>query len=163
MFRDTVLYHMDKYPLMEITDLVKLAFQNEFGPGHLILNPDNARMWLEREYNSVKGAGGEPTVDIGNGLVRVNLSAVDESCLEHLFDSFCRSARKIKGSVESFERKLDILRAMADDGVFPFTRDALDKYLTEYKEAGYPPVSHSESFRQNYKPSYRVVLRRLYE
>ena len=35
---------------------------------------------------------------------------------------------------------------------------SLDAYLEEYREAGYPMVSHSEQYRRSYNPAYRIVL-----
>lgn len=33
--------HASRYPRMEPTDAVKLVYQNEFGGGHLIRNPES--------------------------------------------------------------------------------------------------------------------------
>ena len=38
----------------------------------------------------------------------------------------------------------------------------LENYLEAYKEAGYPMVSHSEQYRQAYKPAYRIVLESIF-
>ncbi len=159
MLKQILIYHARRYPEMEPTDGVKLIYQNEFGPGHLIANRDNAR---NRLINEVKSASA-PLLsfeDIGNGLIRVFLTP--DTDIEALLDAFCKSAAEVKGSVEAFEEKLDILRAVASEGYFRFTPSQLDDYLAEYKKAGYPPVSHSQTYRDNYKPSYRVVLRRIY-
>jgi hypothetical protein len=39
----------------------------------------------------------------------------------------------------------------------------LEAYLSAYEMAGYPMVSHSETYRQNYRPAYRVVLQSLWQ
>ena len=56
--------------------------------------------------------------------------------------------------------KLEVLISLTADGVFTFDADALNAYLSEYKAAGYPAVSHSPEYRQAYNPAYRVILRR---
>jgi len=40
--------------------------------------------------------------------------------------------------------------------------EELEAYLEEYKRAGYPMVSHSEQYRQAYKPAYRIVLESIF-
>lgn len=35
-FKDIIIEHTKKYPQMQISDLVKLVFQSEFGGGHMI-------------------------------------------------------------------------------------------------------------------------------
>ena len=159
MLRDILICHAKRYPEMEPTDGVKLIYQNEFGPGHLIVNRDNARNWLVREIEAAPTPL-LPFEDIGNGLIRVFLTA--DTDIEALLDAFCKSADEVKGSIESFEEKLNILRQVTSEGNFKFSLSQLDDYLAEYKKVGYPPVSHSQTYRDGYKPSYRVVLRRLY-
>ena len=38
--------------------------------------------------------------------------------------------------------------------------EALEEYLREYEALGFPPVSHSEIYRQCYRPAYRVLQAR---
>ena len=46
--------HFYKYPKMQIQDAVKLLFQSEFGPGHLLSNTDYARKLLVDEIELTK-------------------------------------------------------------------------------------------------------------
>ena len=61
------------------------------------------------------------------------------------------------GSTAGFKAKLDTLKAVCTEGRFGFGTAELDEYLCEYEKAGFPPVSHSEAYRQAYKPSYRIM------
>jgi hypothetical protein len=70
---------------------------------------------------------------------------------------FIRSANEHAGSLEKFLEKLDVLRCLAAQGHFAFDGEALEAYLASYREAGYPPVSHSETYRQAYHPAYRII------
>ena len=153
--------HAKRYPLMQPCDAVKLIYQNEFGGGHLIRDEQACLNYLRREYADLEK---DPTVplyeDIGNGIVRVNLAAVREEALEQLGQDFIASAAKHKGSLDSFLNKLEVLHKLTTAGVFSFDLDALNAYLSEYKAAGYPAVSHSPEYRQAYNPAYRVILRR---
>ena len=153
-----LIAHAKRYPLMQPTDAVKLIYQNEFGGGHLIRDEQACLNYLRREYADLEKDQTAPLCeDIGNGIVRVNLTALKEEDLEQLGKAFIDSAAKHKGTMDSFLNKLEVLRKLANEGVFNFDTNALSSYLTEYKAAGYPAVSHSEQYRQAYKPAYRII------
>ncbi len=162
--REILIYHANKYPEMTPSDAVKLIYQNEFGPGHLVRNGKIAFSYLEAEYSRVQDSDCDLLEHIGNGIVRVNLSEFKKRSLDlnALFDSFCRSAESVKGSVGSFEQKLKVLTKLAEEGVFKFSVSELCDYLSDYKDAGYPMVSHSEVYKQHYHPSYRIVTEHLF-
>ena len=156
--RAILLAHAKRYPLMQPRDAVKLIYQNEFGGGHLIWDEEACLNYLRREYTSVAK---DPTVplyeDIGNGIIRVNLAAVKPEDLEQLGRAFIDSAARHKGTMDRFLNKLEVLRKLANEGVFNFDTNALSVYLSEYEAAGYPAVSHSPEYRQAYKPAYRII------
>ena len=72
--------HAKRYPLMQPTDAVKLIYQNEFGGGHLIRDEQACLNYLRREYDSVEKDPDMPLCEeIGNGISRVNLAALEEA------------------------------------------------------------------------------------
>ena len=149
-----------RYPLMQPRDAVKLIYQNEFGGGHLIRNEEACLNYLRREYASVEKNPAAPAHEqIGNGIIRVHLAAVKPEELEQLGRDFIRSARAHTGSMNSFLRKLEDLRQVTGEGCFAFCSEALEAYLAEYQKAGYPPVSHSETYRNAYAPAYRIICK----
>ena len=148
--------HAAQYPQMQPADGVKLVYQHTFGGGHLITNEAACMAYLRREFASVQG-GGQRYEDIGNGLCRVHLAAVREEELESLGRAFISSAAEHRGSLEEFLPRLALLRALAAEGIFGFNVEALEAYLRDYADAGYPMVSHSEQFRAAYRPAYRVI------
>ncbi len=151
--------HSARYPKMAPTDAVKLIYQNEFGGGHLIRDEQACLTFLAREYAATEHNGSAPlTESIGNGIVRVNLAALRPEELEKLGRAFLRSAAEHRGDRGRFEEKLGVLRRVTAAGVFPFTLRELDDYLETYRNAGFPPVSHSEPYREHYRPAYRIVL-----
>lgn len=153
--------HARKYPLMEPTDAVKLLYQNEFGGGHLIRDEEKCLSYLCREYESQIQTNEPLLEDIGNGLVRVNLRALDAHGYspEQLGRDFIRSAAAHRGDLNSFLEKLELLRTLTGEGVFSFSLRELEDYLLPYREAGCPMVSHSETYRAAYAPAYRIVLK----
>jgi hypothetical protein len=154
--------HGKQYPLMEPQDAVKLLYQHEFGGGHLVREPEKALEFLEQEWSGLREEEKRKypsTEAIGNGYARLYLSAVEgESlCLSHICRMFIASSKEKRGSMEAFLRKLDGLPSLAEKGVFPFSSEAAEAYVKEYRAAGCPMVSHSQNYRKAYHPAYRVI------
>lgn len=159
--RQILLFHAARYPKMEPRDAVKLIYQNEFGGGHLIRDEESCISYLRREYGATSQSSDSPlTEDIGNGLVRIHLAALDAHGYtpEQLGRDFIRSAAIHTGSQDRFLLKLELLQNMTETGLLPFSSEALELYLSEYAAAGYPMVSHSDTYRSAYNPAYRIVL-----
>jgi len=156
--------HAERYPKMEPRDAVKLIYQNAFGGGHLIRDPEACGAALRQEYAAVTQDPHRPLLeDIGNGVVRVMLCALEASGygIAQLQQDFIRSSREHQGNRTDFLEKLEILRRVTASGAFSFTKQELEEYLEDYRNAGYPMVSHSSRYREAYSPAYRVVLRRI--
>ena len=67
--------HAERYPEMEVRDCVKLIYQSEFGPGHMV-SEGNALPFLEEEFDTAQSEDHAPayTVEaIGGGLCRYHL------------------------------------------------------------------------------------------
>lgn len=152
--------HAARYRKMEPADAVKLVYQNEFGGGHMIRDEGSCLEYLKREYASVeKDPSAERCTHIGNGILRVNLAALEPGEVEALGQAFLESAAACRGDKSRFLEKLKLLRKLAGEGVFPFGAEALEAYLEAYAAAGYPPVSHSQKYRDAYRPAYRIIKR----
>ena len=152
--------HAHRYPMMQPTDAVKLLYQNEFGGGHLIADPAQALAYLMREMERLSPDDTLPlTESIGAGIVRLSLAAAAAKGIppETINELFVRSAAVVHGSHSHFLEGIEVLRALCREGIFAFSPDALETYLTEYAAAGYPMVSHSEIYRTLYHPAYRIV------
>lgn len=147
---------------MQIQDIIKLIYQNEFAGGHLIKNADDSLERITHEYNSLKpNSSSTPFTfeDIGNGLCRLHLSKyedeqIDANTINRLFIS---TANTVRGSIKNYEVKLDKLRKYCTQGLLPYDINELNDYITKQKNEGYPLVSHSETYRKEYLPHYRIV------
>ena len=154
--------HAKRYPLMEPCDAVKLIFQNEFGGEHLIYEPNATLAWLRAERAATPtDLSVAPVEDIGNGMVRVALAALEfsDTALRTLNQDFFRSAEIHQGRRKTFLSKLDALRTLTEQRVFDFTLQELEAYLERYISEGCCPLSHSPTYRAAYRPAYRVVKR----
>lgn len=162
--RSVLLAHVCRCPAMTPTDAVKLLYQSEFGGGHLIRDEAACLDRLFEEYEATPQRGDVPLwEEIGGGMVRVNLAALDSAGLSprELGRIFLRSAEKPRGSLAGFREKLALLRELTREGHLPFSPADLETWLDAYEAQGFPPVSHSPGYRAAYRPAYRVVEKAL--
>ena len=149
-FEEILKLHRERYPLMEPQDYGKLAFQSEFGPEHLVSDPERVLARLKQERSELQeGCPAIMPEDIGNGLCRFHLSACAEEQLPRLAELFCRSAREHRGTRAGLDERLTCVRELRISG--------MEEWLAEYEAAGCPAVHHSRSFRDAYGPHYRVI------
>ncbi len=144
--------HYYKYPKMQIQDAVKLLFQSEFGPGHLLSNTDYAEKLLRKEIDLTKED--EPRIEvISDQFVRYYLGCLTQDDVDAVLGAMIESAQ-IQGSKENFMKKLSDLKEMN-----LYLSDELDEYLDEYLKRESWMVSHSDVYRACYQPHYRVLLK----
>ena len=157
--KNMLLKHYEIYPKMQLRDAVKLAFQSEFGGGHMIRSEADSLQRLKDEYNTLQVSSdlNKMFEDIGTGMCRLNLGSLEGISLDTVNRFFVVSANTAKDSVGEFEKKLACIIKCCEERLLPFDTDEAEVYIKELKEKGYPPVSHSEEYRQAYKPAYRVV------
>lgn len=146
---------------MEIRDIAKLIYQSEFGGGHMIANSQMSLKRIQEEYHSLVPEALHVTSvveNIGNGLARIYLC-----CLNHgisanvLNEMFVHSANNKKGTVAGLESKIELTISMCQDGLLSYDTDEVLDFFDAWKNDGYPAMSHSEIYRRNYFPAYRVV------
>lgn len=145
---------------MQPIDLIKLIYQNEFGGGHFIDDPQKSLLRIVSEYANNQVKNQALYTPIGNGFVRLNLAAIDIKTLslEDVNRMFVLSANNAKGALEMFNEKTQYaLHLQKKERIFPFPYKDLFCCIEKHSKAGFPPVSHSPEFRNFYHPSYRVV------
>lgn len=142
--------HWARCPLMEPQDFAKLAYQSEFGPAHLIRDPDKVLEALLAEQKET-GAEPRPPEPIGNGLCRfyITQSLSPRWELPLVGRMFVRTARDTKGTEAGLGEKLERLETLPVPG--------MREYLENWRREGCPDVHHSETFRNAYGPHYRVL------
>ncbi|MDD4504425.1 MAG: hypothetical protein PHS15_06320 [Clostridiaceae bacterium] len=152
------------YPKMQIPDMVKLIYQNEFAGGHLISNEDDCLKRLTEEIQGLGKYSQNATFpaafeEIGNGLCRLHLAAVQSADVDitTINRFFISTANSFIGSIQSFEEKLEVFKQCCKDKSLPYQLGEVEAYLNDYQRQGYPPVSHSKNYRTLYSPAYRIV------
>ena len=153
-FSRIIQAHLDRYPLMEAQDCIKLAYQNQFGPEHLISQSGDLLPSLREEWNSISTAEPHrPPEDIGNSLCRFHLSeeytySIAAPTLANLINL---TAQSYHGTMEGLLTNLDELTHANVPG--------MEQSLRKYRRLGCPSVHHSAAFRAAYRPHYRLLRR----
>ena len=147
--------HARRYPLMAPQDFGKLAYQSEFGPGHMVSDPALA---LERLLTECRGLPPDclhrPPEPIGGGLCRFHLEPAhlsQEGLLPLVSLLFTATACRHTGTRAGLEERLESLLALDIPG-YP-------AWLRDYRAEDCPALHHSEAFRSAYHPHYRVLER----
>ncbi len=158
-FEEILIYHFKKYPLMTYQDAVKLAFQSAKGCGHLVKSPDFAMSMLKTELeHTPESLSTELFEPIGGGYTRLYLAKAKAIGIskEAICQAFIKSANE--GPVTDIAENLELLKAVTKRGKAPFSEKELSAFLSEYNGE---MLSHSDIYRENYHPAYRVILESL--
>ncbi len=162
--KDILRSHSALYPQMELCDYLKLIYQHEFGCGHLITDTADSEAFLRSEYEQACAEKGLPAdrpfiEKIGNGLCRVYLNPdrIHPDSLPLINRLFTATANSHHGSMAEFQKKAMLLYDMSAEGLLTLQAEAVRACLEEYFAAGCPAPRHSEAYRENYHPHYRVV------
>lgn len=152
-----VCNHLNRYPNMQIQDVVKLLFQSEFGPGHLISDQIRTEQWLKAELIETKEDEPE-IVPVSEELVRLHLGKMDERHVQMILEGMIQTANQVHGSMDSFIQKIELIKQMN-----LFSMDELENYVQEYLKQDSLVVSHTEVYRSLYHPHYRVLKKEIAE
>ena len=155
--------HLIRYPGMKPRDIIKLIYQNEFGGGHMIDSFDNS---LERLQNECATLNSQTTLTsevIGDNLIRVYLGKLDSVQILTLNQIFVASSKQSHGNLASFINKLETIKAAMVQGEIDYDNQEFEVELKAYEKLNFPPISHSEQYRKEYKPHYRLVDKRYFQ
>jgi uridine kinase len=144
-------------PEKQLADIVKLLFQQYFGPEHMIKDAATSLKMLKTELEGVEYDKNVPLYDdIGGGFARINLAAVkgllSPETVNKIFVLSANSHKEKKPA--EFEGELEKLKS-AD--YLPFDKEETRGFIDKYISLGCPPLSHSEIYRKKYAPHYRVA------
>lgn len=157
--KELLLNHYAAYPKLEVADIFKFIFQSAFGCEHLVSSEERALNYIKAELERIKDDESAPRIDALDGdYSRVHLSCLsDEVTPEVLAKYFCLSAKVEEGGKEKLIEKISVARELIADGTIPLSLSDFDELHARWREAGYPAIHHSDSFREAYRPAYRVI------
>jgi len=158
--------HIARYPAMELDDVYKLLYQSVMGPAHILQNKELAYSYLKREFESHDdNYETKLYVDISleHDLVRLNIPLFrKEGSLDALFDMMLETQIKARPDEAKLKCYWVKLGSLIEDNYFEqFTPNQWNKLNKILHENDFPHLSHSVTYKNLYKPSYRIVLREL--
>ena len=163
MLEDILLQHFAQYPKMEPQDAVKLIYQQEFGPEHMIQDAAKSLAALKMEIAQLQSGGAkEPLYEsIGNGLCRLNLRPCRDRGIpaEDINRLFVETAQGTEGDRKRFRQGIRALQKLAEEDETPFDAVELDMFLARYPDSC-PALHHSVTYRLAYAPAYRIVAQK---
>lgn len=153
------------HPEATLTDIYKNFFQGRFGPGHMISDPEAAREYLLQELEFAQNFDTVPwqTVGYEDRYYRINLIMVKDSLIsiEDLADAFIQSANQAATpDIESWTREWDLILSVIEDlelSLPGFEEDR--RNIAKNLEKGIIVGHHSDIYRKNYHPHYRIVTK----
>ena len=152
----------EKYPDLQIRDLLKALHQSTQGCGHLVKDPSAAADYIKAEAETVAPADALQVEPLGNQFCRLHLNGLAASGLsaETLASLFALSAQS-PGDSAALDTALDTLLELARNHELPFQYEDVLTTVEQWRKQGLPPVRHSETFRSAYAPAYRVLNQNL--
>ena len=160
---------VNNYPHLTLQDIYKSFFQDNFGPGHAVLDSAQAATWLRVELAKVERLDVqlyEPTGYNGN-YYRVSLAAVASGKLQQdaLLSAFLRSVRAVQpGEVEAWVQEwaqIESVIAAMELQLPGYDADA--KAIKEMLATGHYAVHHSRLYNEHYEPHYRIIAKDIFE
>ena len=152
--------HCRLYPRLSPRDLFKLIYQSAYGCEHLLSDRARVISRIVEEHATVKCGTPRDILDIGD-YCRVGLSYLNRGLSPSTLAAlFCLSAKPDERGDEKLAEGISALLELTDSGELNIDKQTLRGELDAWREAGFPAISHSETFRSEYSPSYRVISKR---
>ncbi len=160
------LLHQKRYPLMQIQDYIKLLHQAIYGPRHALSQPDRNRLlsYLNEEIeSSQRFYDAQHFIEIGNGYYRISIECVNQGVMtanefsEVFFKSMMSSPVISEHLHHQMDKRLNELLELIHQGMIHLDPIHAKEFIEWYQKQGYPAIHHSDAYRKNYHPHYRVV------
>ena len=158
-----LLQHLSWYPLMEPRDVYKLLYQGVMGSEHLLTSSVeyiwNLRSEFERLQPDINQRLLEP-VRPDETLFRLNLRAFKtrQMKIDKLFSPLIETTRVPNGSRNEVEAVWAGFTQWCLQGhVCRFEIKKIYQFSLWLFEMEFPAVHHSEIYRREYQPAYRLI------
>jgi len=155
------------HPTIMPQDVIKMCFQAAYGAEHLLTDIEKAKKYFMSEYDSCEPCNMLPLQEIiASEVCRVNIASWKNLSLppEWLFNLFVRSASvRLPDSEKHFFEYINTWSEFARDNrqtlAFSFEefQAVFKEYFANCKDGKPQAVHHSQHYRNNEKPAYRVI------
>jgi hypothetical protein len=161
--------HIRERPSIQAEDIYKLLYQSCMGLGHLLSDPKEAFGRLVREINECRlDIVDDPLTEditLQHPLVRVNLRPFFQLGLDPnlLFDAMLLTEKTFSPSRSSLVEAWNIYLHLESAQKFPGIRNKLEIFARWIDQADFPVQHHSQIYRDEYHPSYRIVASNVFQ
>jgi hypothetical protein len=168
--KEVLIRHLERYSMAQISDLIKLIYQATFGPRHAVGQPSHEGIisYIDSEMTVLPVKPNHYLIeDIGGGYVRIDLEAVRLHILTatELANLFYRSMETSplmdEEHRELFFERIAQIEILAKTKQISFPEDQVANEIKIYLQSGIRAVHHSDIYKINHHPHYRVVSRNL--
>jgi hypothetical protein len=159
---EVLKFQIALYPQLSLIDLYKSFFQDEFGPGHLLIDVEKARAGLHEEVLAMTSRGRRIVEPCGRGnqFCRIPLDLVADGIIEEndYFSAFLSGSSVFnlpdtEGWKKTWLGILEVLR-LERKCISGFSEDS--EFIMEALEKGTWTMNHSNHYRRLYDPHYRI-------
>lgn len=154
---------IDRYPKIRLIDIYKSFYQDEFGPGHMLIDKDIARRYFEDELGIMKN---RRRYDIercgtGNNFYRADMDIVAGGIIgaDDYFNNFVEGSKYFKmPEIGEWQYSWHTILKIIEDLVKEREGFAGDKMTIEcLLKNGEATINHSDVFIKEYDPHYRIM------
>lgn len=154
--------HIARYPNLELIDLYKLLHQSALGASHASASDDILEREFNLEWDNLTGVHIEPAIDPispDGKIARIHLRSYlsQDYSKDDLLMAFIRTANAQNGSQEKLKKFCNCLRDLSKAKQLPFNPEDTEAFLNDVENKDYPTLRHSNIFKKEYEPSYRIV------
>ena len=158
-----ITQHVQYHPKLQIQDLYKLLFQAAMGIEHLLQDPAPILNYLIQEIDEIESTPTAKLAEaISSKLIRLHLEPFKarKGQPEQIVQIMFKTAKNFEPSKQQLISYWNELEQLADEKIIPFSPTELSAFFHSQKQAGLPAVHHSQVFREQYRPAYRVILKK---
>lgn len=154
--------HLERRPFMKLQDIYKLRHQGAWGPGFQVSDKDKAWNAFRGEWKMANKLAADPVGEVlSSRFVRVNLGPYSHLNYDpgELFSAWLSGTAEKPDGEAIMHGSYQALLAAIETKVVHYNLRQVESFENELQKLGYPSLSHSEAYIQQYRPVYRVVLR----
>ena len=149
----------DRYPKLQVEDLLKALHQSIYGGCYLTRSPIDAAERTQTEAVQSQLSDDSYFEQLSDQFYRVHLDYLHASglCADTLATLAALSSQQATGCEKERNAMLETVLIMANSGSLKFSYKAVLEAVRKWEEAGFSAPYHSETFRNTYAPSYRIL------
>jgi len=164
MLFNLIQFHIKNHKNLTEKDVYKLLYQGAMGPKHLLANPESAKQYLQREWDSVLPMKDEllfEPVSPDGLVIRVNIRPCKYVFKNYLFlwDALYQTALNFKENHSLFVKTWHDYYKLCAENKLPFSTIKIEELDRQTKENNYPAMHHSRKYSEVNKPAYRVLVK----